>query len=272
MAGAYPCATWRSDRRSERLELSVLHRLVATCALVLSFAAAPGVRAAHPLQTEDTGTQGARNLEWENGLTRARSNAGAATLVYQPQLSFGAAPALDLILQPSWIRSRDSSGRAVEGLGDTNLDAKWRFFGRGPVSLAVRAGVTLSTSEHGQGLRHGTLSPHAVLIETIDLAPLTFHLNLGMEQNPSSSGLRRRVTAASGAAMWSIDEKLVLTTEAVWSSNPDPTRAGRVGTALVGVIYTLRPGLDFDMGWQRTGAGAPSGNALLVGLTCRFGI
>ena len=56
--------------------------------------------AAHPLQTEDTGTQGPGNVEIENGFSRARS--GSSTLaVYQPQLSLGLATPFDAIVQPS---------------------------------------------------------------------------------------------------------------------------------------------------------------------------
>ncbi|HYP30609.1 MAG TPA: hypothetical protein VES00_01980, partial [Burkholderiaceae bacterium] len=57
--------------------------------IALVFAAAAQVAfAAHPLQTEDTGTQGAGNLEIENGLSRARHDSTTQT-VYQPQFSLG---------------------------------------------------------------------------------------------------------------------------------------------------------------------------------------
>ena len=67
--------------------------------------AAPSAFAAHPLQTEDTGTQGAANVEIENGLARARFD-GTTLTTYQPQLSVGLATTVDAIVQPSLVWQR----------------------------------------------------------------------------------------------------------------------------------------------------------------------
>src|SRR3954469_13439113 len=69
-------------------------------ALVLAVAA-PASFAAHPLQTEDTATQGVGNLEVENGLQRTHF-ASIPQTTYQPQLSLGLAATLDAIVQPAW--------------------------------------------------------------------------------------------------------------------------------------------------------------------------
>ncbi len=108
--------------------------------------------AAHPLLTEDTGTQGSGNVEVENGLSWNRTGAATA-FMYRPQLSLGLSPTFDLIVQPSWLSSRSEGSVAAQGWGDTNLDAKGRFFGDVPMSLAIRAGVTLATNQRGLGWR-----------------------------------------------------------------------------------------------------------------------
>ncbi|HEX5122215.1 MAG TPA: hypothetical protein VFV97_03130, partial [Rhodanobacteraceae bacterium] len=80
--------------------------------------------AGHPMLTEDTGTQGTGNAELELGYSWA-SDSGNRSFLFQPQLSYGASPTLDVIVQPSWY-SNDINGDSVRGAGDTNLDFKWR--------------------------------------------------------------------------------------------------------------------------------------------------
>jgi hypothetical protein len=131
--------------------LAISRYLTAGVIAAMAAVFAGTVFAAHPLQTEDTGTQGAGNVEIENGLSWAHA-AGDRLLAYQPQVSVGFSPAFDLIIQPSWLSLRHDAFATVRGRGDSNLDAKWRFFGNDPLSFAVRAGATLATSAHDLGL------------------------------------------------------------------------------------------------------------------------
>ena len=67
--------------------------------------AACAALAAHPLVTEDAGTQSAGNAELENGFSWTRDG-DDRSFAFQPQLSWGLLPALDLIVAPSWLRHR----------------------------------------------------------------------------------------------------------------------------------------------------------------------
>jgi opacity protein-like surface antigen len=234
---------------------------IGACALILVCASAP-VLAAHPLQTEDTGTQGAGNIEIENGLSRTRSDAGTA-LVYQPQVSLGLTPTVDLMVQPSWLRQG-----GVSGPGDTNLDVKWRFFGMAPWSLGVRSGLALATSDNGLGLPHGTLAAHGTLVATYDDAPWTVHANLGFD--PASSGVRPFLPHASVALMWAARDRWIWTLDAGASADPDARRHAWPVTLLGGVIYTLMPSLDVDAGYQLSADAWPQTRQWLLGLTYRF--
>src|SRR5215468_4174853 len=119
--------------------------------------------------SEDTGTQGAGNYELELGSDWSRE-AGDRNFLFQPQLSWGFSPVLDLIVQPSWVRDQSGTG-GEQGPGDTNLDFKWRFYGRAPWSLAVRSGIVVPTAEDGLGLERRSIAPHATLVVTGDFAP-----------------------------------------------------------------------------------------------------
>lgn len=220
--------------------------------------------AAHPLQTEDTGTQGRGNVEIENGLSWTRAG-GASVFVYQPQVSYGLTPEVDLIVQPAWLRQR-----GARGLGDTNFDAKWRFFGAAPWSLGVRAGLALPTGDSRLGLPHGTASAHGLLVATYDEAPWTIHANVGLDRNPAAAGGRQTVYRVSAAAMWAASERLIWTVDAAAASDPDPRRSAWPATLLAGIIYTVTPGLDADLGYQASANARPSSRQWLLGLTYRF--
>ena len=243
--------------------------LVAALALAV---AAPASFAAHPLQTEDTATQGVGRLEIENGLQRTRFDSIAQT-TYQPQLSLGLAPTLDAIVQPAYVWQHAGQQRE-SGLGDTNVDAKWRFWGDDRLSLAVRGGVMLATNEHGFGLTHGKTSEHALLALTWDRSPTLVHVNVGSVIVPraAASRARRVMTGVSAAVMQRIDEHLILTADMRFAQSPNPHRTGWPGTVLAGAIWTLRPGLDLDVGWQRTIDDTPTARTWLAGLTYRFAL
>jgi hypothetical protein len=230
---------------------------------------AGGAMAAHPLQTEDTGTQGAGNVELENGLSWTRSD-GAKVFVYQPQISYGVTPSFDLIVQPSWLRTRAAGGDTASGWGDTNLDGKWRFYGEAPLSLGIRAGATLATSENGLGNPHGKTTAHAVLVATVDAAPFTIHANVGVAQNPSGTGLRSHTYLISSALMWQVTEQWILTADAGVTSSSDPASRSWPATVLAGVIYSATPSLDLDIGYQSTVHAAVATREWLVGFTYRF--
>ncbi len=224
--------------------------------------------AAHPLQTEDTGTQGVGNIEIENGLLWLHDGE-TRSFIYQPQFSYGVRPNLDLIVQPSFQRIHDPGTEVHSGFGDTNLDAKWRFYGRAPWSFGVRVGVQLATAAHDSGLRHGTVGTHEVLVLTYDEAPVTLYGNLGLVQNPANSGQRRQLVSTSAALLWTVNEHLILTTETAAGSNPDPQRGNWPATTLAGLIWTIMPGLDADLGYE-IGLQQPTSRHWLGGLTYRF--
>src|SRR5256885_9323108 len=118
---------------------------VAFCALV---GVPEAVSAAHPFITDDTNTQGAGRFELQLGTQYARTDAEGVTLgsfQFAPQLSYGIASPIDLIIRPTYNVNLISGGESGRNSGwcDTNLEVKWRVFARGPVRPAApgRTGV-----------------------------------------------------------------------------------------------------------------------------------
>lgn len=233
-----------------------------------TFAVAIDARAGHPMLTEDTGTQGSGNAELELGFSWA-SDTGNRYFVFQPQFSLGATPTLDLIVQPSWLSNDFTRGGNVSGYGDTNLDFKWRFFGRDPYSLAIRAGVTAATNSNDLGLPAGRNAEHALLVATYDAAPLTLDANLGYTRNPDIAALRTNLYHFSAGALYGATDRLGLVLDLDWDSNSDASKSSPLAVALVGAIFTFRPGVDVDIGYRSHLNSAAIARQWLLGITFR---
>jgi hypothetical protein len=218
--------------------------------------------------SEDTGTQGKNNWELELGYAWIQSGADRSFL-FQPQLSYGVSPTLDLIVQPSWTTVEGPPTGRERGLGDTNLDAKWRFYGAAPWSIGVRAGLGLPTAQRGLGLPNGTVSPHALLVATADLTPFAFDLNLGCLYVPGDARQRPEQYHFSAAATYAANERLFLVLDAAADSNPDSAPGSYQAVALLGVIYTVRPGLDVDVGYRGRVSAVGPVHQWLLGITFR---
>jgi hypothetical protein len=235
------------------------------CALALATSVA---FAGHPMLSEDTGTQGRRNAELELGYAWGQDH-GLSSFLFQPQLSYGVSSTLDLIIQPSWT-SVDTPGVGREkGLGDTNLDFKWRFYGAAPWSVGVRAGLELPTAHDDLGLADHKVSGHGILVFTGDFNPVTIHANLGYTRAPEFENARANLYHFSAAAMYAANERMFFIFDTAVDSNPDSRQSMPPAVALLGLIYTARPGLDLDLGYRsRLNTAAPI-RQFLLGVTYR---
>ncbi len=230
--------------------------------------------AAHPLISEDTATEGTGRFELELGSAWTHDGS-ARSFELDPQLSYGVLPQLDAILRPSWIDQHttiDGSTVHARGAGDTTADLKWRFFERGKTSLAVRAGLDAPTGDADVGLGAGKTTWHALLVASVDAAPLVVHANLGYTRNRSDAMERRDLYHASAAAVWTVNASWrVLLLELAADTQVDSAQATPPAVARVGAIYTVTKGLDVDVGYQGRLNGAAPAAVLLVGLTVRWG-
>jgi hypothetical protein len=224
--------------------------------------------AGHPMLSEDTGTQGRGNTEIELGYAWSHQD-GTSIFLFQPQLAYGTSSTLDLIVQPSWTSVDSPDAPRERGLGDTNLDFKWRFYGAAPWSLGVRAGLDVPTAHSDLGLPHHKVSPHALLVLTGDFNPITFDANLGYARVPDFSAARPNLYHLSAAATYAASERLFFVIDTAVDSNPNSRQATPPAVALAGVIYTARPGLDLDVGYRgRLNSAAPQ-RQWLLGITYR---
>ncbi len=183
---------WGGDRE---VYLKMLAGIITFCAVLVIPAAS---WAAHPLVTDDTGTQGTEKYQLEASgtwLTDKKNEGGEgvrelnsiATVVF----TAGIAETMDVMVTVPyvWTDTRESgTNKGNHGLFDTAIEAKWRFFGKQKLSLAIKPGIIIPTGDADKGLGSGHVDYSASLISTVDAEPWSFDVNLGLSVSPELIG------------------------------------------------------------------------------------
>ena len=250
---------WRSARTGSDLLLGA------------ALACAATAHAAHPLITEDTGTQGEGRFELELGLAGTRDDASRGW-EFGPQLSGGLSANVDLIARPAWLELRHSAaagGGNPRGAGDTALDFKWRIGEQDGFSVGTRAGIALPTGDADKGLGAGKAWFHGVVIAQAAITAWTLIANAGYLQDPSP-GERANLWYGTAAAVWQATGQWRLTGEAAAFRSPDPSRSTWPSVARFGAIATVAPWLDLDVGYQFRLNRAAQRQVVLAGATLRW--
>jgi hypothetical protein len=230
------------------------NKLLPALILALSFGSA--AFAAHPLVSDDTGTQGsgAYSLEINGEVARyADSKVRETHSEVAAVLSAGVADNVDLVLgvpfQHLHVRESGSVDK-TSGLADLSLELKWRFYEREGFSLALKPGITLPTGDDERGLGNGRVSWGGTLIATQELKLVTLHLNLGYAHNEfaDDDGQRKDILSASLAATTQLTEKLQLVANVGAESNGESGNSTWPAFALAGAIWNVRENLDLDLG------------------------
>lgn len=243
------------------------------CLALFNILSVPTVHAAHPLITEDTGTQGSGNgqLELTYDLSRfeqpgTRQTAEASALV----LSYGLGDTLDAIVSIPYSRVRPDSASATHGVGDVEFGAKWRFYENGSLSLALRSGITVTTGNERNDLGAGRPAQSVFAAATHTTGPWAWHLHAGYTHNHNNVGERESIRHVSLAATRRFGERLQLVTDFNRETNPDRSSGEPLTSAVIGLIYSLNKDFDLDIGYRAGLTEATPDHALLFGITARF--
>ena len=234
------------------------------CACLLFFA--PQLQAAHPLITEDTGTQGSGGWQLEVFGEDGKARGTGAPLERQDAvLSHGVTETADVQLGLPWIRQ--AGGR---GTGDVSLDLKWRFLERGPLSLGLKPGITLPTGDEAKGLGAGRAAWGTLFILSYDAGPYAIHAHAGYKRNRNDLGGRESLVHTSGAVtvQTAPDVKVVFDYARATSADPAATQSERY--FVFGAIWSLGKDLDLDLGLKVGSGAAALDEALLLGMTVRW--
>ncbi|HEU5176006.1 MAG TPA: transporter [Burkholderiales bacterium] len=226
-----------------------------------------GAYGAHPLNTEDTGTQGKGGWQLEvNGERNQDKVAGEAVKGAQAAalLSYGAGENVDLQFGVPW----QDNGEA-RGAGDLIAAIKWKFWEQGPLSGGIRAAVTAPHGDEDQGLGNGKPTLAAQLIGQYEGERWMFLAHAGYRRNSNTVGNRESISEISGAVLCKVTGRLKLLVDANRTTNADPASDQKIRQIVLGAIYSPSKDLDLDIGVRR-GNDAAIDRAVMAGFTLRW--
>lgn len=242
--------------------------------------------AAHPLITDDTGTQGKGKFqlevnsefnydkETEEGVTTKETGGEVATA-----LSYGITDSIDVVLgtpyQWSKVKEDGDVTSKEDGISDMSLELKWRFYEKDGLSLALKPGITLPTGDEEKGLGTGRATYGLYFITTKEIEPWAFHLNLGYTRNEyklqeDEDDNRKDIWHASLAGEVEVVKNLKVVANIGVERNPDEASSTHPAFILGGLIYSLSENFDIDFG-IKGGLNKPETDySILAGIAWRF--
>src|SRR5574340_297041 len=232
--------------------------------------------AAHPLITEDTATQGRGNGQLELTAEYGHDEAADAeedAIDLAAVLSYGVRDNLDLLLTLPYSRAdtlTDGGTTTEGGLGDIGLDAKWRFFEKGRLSVALKTGVTFPSGNEAKGLGTGKSNVGVNLVTSYETAQWGSYLHLGYLSNRNVDDERDAIRHASVALTRMATDTLKLVVDLGSFTSTDRSVDEDTRFLTLGAIYTARDDLDVDIGLKHGLSDPETDTTLLLGMALRF--
>jgi hypothetical protein len=227
---------------------------------------------AHPLITDDTGTQGGGRYQLEFVGERASDDTAVGRerrTATNLTLSYGVRETVDLVLDLPWQSTRAEGVPRVRGIGDASATLKWRFFERDQVSLALKPGVSFATGDEYKGLGAGRSGYSGFLVASYVSDPWALHGQLGAVRNRNVLHERERIYRASVGGWYTVgDVRLVIDVGRSTNADQADNRSAEFG--VVGFIYGATPALDLSVGYKKGLSFSETDRAVVAGVTYRF--
>ena len=269
----------KKERKGLMNMKGVFTRLVMPLVIACFLGVSPAF-GAHPLITDDTGTQGKGKTQIElTGQFDRDDEGGTRTEGWEAKavLTYGLLDPFDLVFEVPYTRVSAKDGETVreDGFADLLVVLKWRFFEQGGLSLAVKPAVTLPTGDDEKGLGNGRASYGVNLVSTYARDPWAFNVNLGVTHNDYKREADREANRddiwnASFAAEYKLAVSWKLVANVGAERNADVTSDTPPAFLLGGVIWSVSETLDLDAG-VKWGLNSPETDlSFLAGVTFRF--
>ncbi|KVL55654.1 hypothetical protein WT01_24175 [Burkholderia cepacia] len=241
--------------------------LAAASALLAPFDAL----ATHPLVSDDTGTQGNANGQFEfNAEETSKQEENGRHQLWNATLTRGFGERVDLYVNVPYTHLQTRSDEHGAGLGDVEVGMKWRFAERGPLSVALKPKLTTPTGNDRRGLGTGRAGAGATLLAQLDVARFSFLANAGITYQPNRQGDLTSIWAVSGAAIYKATDKLQIVADIGTSRNTESGAGANPAFAIAGAIYSPKPWLDLDIGYRRGLNDQTYDHSVMGGVTVRW--
>lgn len=254
--------------------------------MVVSVVGMGSAFAAHPLVTDDTGTQGAGKSQIEvNGeyVADKTTEGGVTTKVQAAEagfiFSYGITDSTDLVLGIPYQRFQvKEDGVTVgrdDGMSDLAFEVKHRFHAKDGLSLGVKPAVTLPAGDEEKGFGTGKPSYGLTFIVTKEMEPVTLHFNAGYAYGDykieaDADANRKGIWHVSLAAEYGAAENLKLVANIGAERNADKASDTHPAFVLGGLIYSLTENFDINGGVKAGLNDAEADVTILTGLAIRM--
>lgn len=232
--------------------------------------------AAHPLITDDAGTQGRGKLQIELNYEFDHEDAdGVEENLHDisTTISYGIIDTLDLVVGLPYqsITTKEGGVKATEaGISDMTLELKWRFFEWEGLSLALKPGLSIPVGDEKRGLGAGKAGGSAHFIATQEIGPWAFHFNAGYGRNETTVDEETDIWHVSLASEVEACKWLKVVANMGAERNTDREDDTPAAFILGGLIFPVTENLDLDIG-VKTGLTDPESDyGLLAGMALRF--
>ncbi len=233
---------------------------------------------AHPLITDDTGTQGRGRFQLElNGEYAYDSEDGVKDKVFEfsPVLTYGALDNLDVIFSFPYqlIRIEDKVNSIKDkerGFSDVSFELKWRFYENDGLSLALKPGISFPTGDEDKGLGTGKVGYSVYLLTTKEIKPVNVHLSLGYIRNENKFQEEKNIYHLSVAGEYETTDNLKLVADVGIETNTDPSSNNDPAFGLIGFIYYFSENFSFDAGYKFGLNREETDSTYLLGFTFKF--
>jgi hypothetical protein len=188
-------------------------------------------------------------------------------------LTYGIIDPLDIVLglpYQAWRSENSGSEEEGNGIGDMAIEAKWRFYEKEDLSLALKPGLTIPTGNEDKGLGAGRPTYYVLLIATKMMGPWEFDMNVGYLYNNNTAGERKNIWSASVDAQVEVVENLKIALDVGVATNPDSASDTPPVYILGGLIWSLRENLDIGLGIKGGLTRPETDISVRGGITWRF--
>jgi len=235
------------------------------------------VFASHPLITDDAETQGKGRHQVEvNGQYDSDKETDVKTMGGQAvtTLILGMTDSVDLAVELPYLWSEEKRKGVLDsneqGISDTALDLKWRFFEKDGLSFAMKPGASLPTGDEDKGLGAGKPGYHVFLIGTMEASFWAFHANLGYIRNENRFDEEKDLWHASLAMTCELVRNLRLAGNVGMERKSDKAADRNPAFLIAGAIYSIAENIDVDFGVKAGLTQSETDYSLLAGLTYRI--
>jgi len=237
--------------------------------------------AGRPFVTDDAGTVGKNSIQMEAGIESSLKKTNEDDVwqeeketELQAVITYGIKDNLDIIISIPymWKKEREDGVTVFkkDRLSDITLEAKWRFFEKNGLAIALKPGITIPSGNYKQGFGTGKMTYGSQFIISKEITPFGLHFNIGYQRNENKVGERKDLLSSSFALTIEPIKNLTIGGDIGIESNCCPKTKTPLAFFLFGANYKIGQHLTVDAGLKLGLNRYEVDHAFIAGFTLNF--